>query len=83
MGVRYGSNDTFYFNIPSAVWVVRTADGGITWSVSQVDFGEIPFVSSLTAVDSNTAFVTGLEFDANTGAFKKKPRARFLNLKKH
>lgn len=68
MGARYGSNDTFYFNMPSATWVARTANGGITWSVSQVDFGDIPFPGSMTAVDANTAFVTGLAFDPNTGA---------------
>ncbi len=68
MGARYGSNDTFYFNVPSAVWVARTVNGGASWSISQVDMGDIPFASSLTAVDSNTAFVTGLEFDLNTGA---------------
>jgi photosystem II stability/assembly factor-like uncharacterized protein len=68
LGVRYDSNDTFYFNIPSAAWVARTANGGATWSVSQVDLGDVPFASSMTAVDSNVAYVTGLEFDPNTGA---------------
>jgi len=68
MGARYGSNDTFYFNLPSATWVARTVNGGASWSVSQVPMGEIPFASSLTAVDGNTAYVTGLEFDPNTFA---------------
>lgn len=68
MGPRYGSNDTFFFSIPSATWVTRTTDGGATWLTSQVSLGDIPVVSSFTAVDGNTAYITGLEFDANTFA---------------
>lgn len=70
LGARFGSNDTVYLNIPSITWVARTADGGANWLVSQVRLGDIPFASSLAAVNADVAYVTGLEFDADTGGPK-------------
>lgn len=69
LGNRYVSDDTSYGYSPSATWVALTTDRGASWSVSQVDFGGIPIPGSLTAVDANTAYVTGLKFDNNTGTF--------------
>lgn len=45
--------------------VVRTTDGGQTWSTSRLQFGFAPFPSSISSLDAQTAVISGVDANFN------------------
>lgn len=71
VGVKFSVNDTFYnFFGPSPVYMARTLDGGVNWSVTQVPLGALPFIANMSVIDENTAFISGLDAFGNAKTLK-------------
>ncbi|TAE59217.1 MAG: hypothetical protein EAZ89_02685, partial [Bacteroidetes bacterium] len=60
---KYTPTDSLYFfEDSSRVWFVRTTNGGLTWSADTLPITGSPFLSTISAVDSQRAWVTGVDF---------------------
>lgn len=61
---KYDPTDSLYFFAGSpTVWFHRTMDGGQTWSADTLPTTGTPFLSTISAVDSQRAWVTGVDFN--------------------
>ncbi|MDX2286800.1 MAG: YCF48-related protein [Bacteroidia bacterium] len=63
LGQKFTPGDSLYFFAGSpAVWWLRSTDGGQTWTYDTLPVPGVPFLSSISAVDSSHAWVCGADF---------------------
>ncbi|MEK7256013.1 MAG: hypothetical protein AAB316_14775, partial [Bacteroidota bacterium] len=68
-GTHYVVNDSLYIAFQDSICIVTVStDGGVTWSSHQAPMGNPAFVANLTAIDGQTAWLSGL--DAGGGGSK-------------